>query len=44
MVEVLEDAQDREDALMAFTNNLSEANFLDLVMDTIASRRSRRER
>lgn len=43
MVEVLEDAQDREDALMAFTNNLSEAD-LDLVMDAITSRRSRRER
>lgn len=43
MVEALEDAQDREDALMAFTDNLSEAD-LDLVMDAITSRRSHRER
>lgn len=43
MVEVLDDAQDREDALMAFTDNLSEAD-LDLVMDAITSRRSRRDR
>lgn len=41
MVEVLDGAQDREDALMAFTDNLSEGD-LDLVMDAIASRRSRR--
>lgn len=43
MVEVLDDAHDREDALMAFTDNLSESD-LDLVMDAITSRRSRRGR
>lgn len=43
MVEVLDDAQDREDALLAFTDNLSDTD-LDLVMDAIASRRSRRGR
>lgn len=41
MVEVLADAHDRDDALMAFTDNLSDAD-LDLVMDAITSRRSRR--
>lgn len=41
MVEVLDDAHDRDDALMAFTDNLSDAD-LDLVMDAITSRRSRR--
>lgn len=41
MVEVLEDAHDREDALMAFTDNLSDSD-LDLVMEAITSRRSRR--
>lgn len=40
MVEALQNAHDREDALMAFTDNLSDGD-LDLVMDAITTRRSR---
>lgn len=42
MVEALDEADDRQNALMAFTDNLTEDD-LDLVMEAIASRRSRRE-
>ena len=41
MVELLDGAEDRQGALMAFADNLSEED-LDLVMDAITSRRSRR--
>ena len=41
MVERLDGAEDREGALLAFADSLSEED-LDLVMDAITSRRSRR--
>lgn len=40
MVEVLDGAPDRQDALLAFADNLSDED-LDLVMDAIAARRPR---
>ena len=43
MVEALGGAEDREDALMAFTDTLSEDD-LDLVMEAISARRSRQGR
>lgn len=40
MVEALDGAPDRQDALLAFADNLSDED-IDLVMDAIAARRSR---